>query len=134
MAQKYNVEDEPIADINITPFVDIILVVLIIFMVATPVLMSSGIKVNLPQASSGDNTSPSELNISIAAAGNLFINGKKSTIENIITAVKEAVGKNPDSQAIIAADRDVPHGKVISVLDQVKAAGIRRFAISIDKK
>lgn len=134
MAMNYGNDDEPIASINITPFVDIILVVLIIFMIATPVLMNPGIKVNLPQASSGDTTSPSQLNISIITGGEIFINGKKSSESEIEKLTKEALAKNPDAQAIIAADREVPHGKVISVLDKVKASGIKRFAISIEKK
>ena len=65
-------DDEPISEINIVPFVDIILVVLIIFMVTTPFIMKPSLNVNLPQASTGDETAPSELSISVNTAGENF--------------------------------------------------------------
>lgn len=127
-------DDEPIADINIVPFVDIILVVLIIFMVATPLIMRKSIQVNLPKAGSGDDTTPSELTISISQDGGLFLNGK-GTDEAAITAYsKDLSGKRPDVQAIISADKEVPHGRVVTIIDAVKGGGVKRFAITIDKK
>lgn len=126
--------DEPIADINIVPFVDIILVVLIIFMVTAPVLLKPSINVNLPKAGSGDNTSPSELSISITANGNVSLNGKPTDENALSTYSKGLAAKNPDVQAIISADKDVTHGKVVSIIDAIKTAGVKKFAITIDKK
>ena len=127
-------EDEPIADINIVPFVDIILVVLIIFMVTTPFIMKPSINVSLPKAGSGDSTAPSELTIAINAAGGLFLNGKASDEGAITAYAKELSIKRPDVQAIVSADREVPHGKVVGIIDAVKGGGVKRFAITIDKK
>jgi len=126
--------DEPIADINIVPFVDIILVVLIIFMVTAPVLLKPSINVNLPKAGSGDSTTPSELAVSITAAGVVSLNGKPSDEAALATYSKDLVGKNPEVQAIISADKDVTHGKVVSIIDAIKSAGVKKFAITIDKK
>lgn len=126
--------EDAIADINVTPFVDIILVVLIIFMVTTPIIMKPSINVNLPKAASGDETSKAPLNITIDAKGELFLNGKPTNEESLTTYAKELVTSKPESQAIIAADKDVPHGKVIAVIDAIKSGGIHKFAISIDKK
>jgi len=126
--------DEVISTINVTPFVDIILVVLIIFMVTTPIIMKPSINVNLPKAASGDQTQPGKFNIAIDATGNIFLNGKPIEENQIEAAAKQAVQTSPDTQAIISADKDVPHGSVINVIDLVKGAGILRFAISIDKK
>ena len=79
MASKISGDnDEPISEINIVPFVDIILVVLIIFMVTTPFIMKPSINVNLPKAGSGEDTTPSELTITIATDGRLLLNGKPS--------------------------------------------------------
>jgi biopolymer transport protein ExbD len=118
MAAKIGGEDdEPIADINIVPFVDIILVVLIIFMVTTPLIMKPSININLPKAGTGDETTPSELSISINAGGEILLNGKPA-----------------DVQAIISADKDVPHGRVVGIIDSVKSGGVKKFAITIDKK
>ena len=134
MATVFDDDEEIISGINITPFVDIILVVLIIFMLATPVIMNPGIKVNLPQASSGESTTPSRLTISISKNGAVFLNGKVLPQDKIRQEIQKIVKENPNSQAILAADQDVPHGTVIRVLDQIRAAGIKKFAISIQKK
>jgi biopolymer transport protein ExbD len=126
--------DEPIADINIVPFVDIILVVLIIFMVTAPVLLKPSINVNLPKSGSGDATAPSELSISITAAGAVSLNGKPSDEAGLTSYSKDLVGKNPEVQAIISADKDVSHGRVVAIIDAIKTAGVKKFAITIDKK
>lgn len=127
-------DDEPIADINIVPFVDILLVVLIIFMVTTPLIMKPSIAVNLPKAGSGDSTTPSELTIGISSNGNLALNGKPTDEATITGFAKEMAEKRPDVQAIVSADKDVPHGRVVTIIDAVKAGGVKRFAITIDKK
>lgn len=126
--------DEPISEINIVPFVDIILVVLIIFMITTPFILKPSININLPKAASGEETIPSELSISVAADGQTLLNGKPVTDEEISSFARTALGKSTDVQAIISADKDVPHGRVITVIDLVKSAGITKFAITIDKK
>ncbi|RME16896.1 MAG: biopolymer transporter ExbD [Bdellovibrio sp.] len=136
MASKINndQDDAPIAEINIVPFVDIILVVLIIFMVTTPFIMKPSIHINLPKAASGEETTPTQLNFSITANGTIFLNGKKISENEISEKSKEALSQNPLTQAIISADKDVPHGTVIKVIDLVKSSGITKFAITIDKK
>ena len=134
MAFKNQNDEETIADINITPFVDIILVVLIIFMLATPVIMNPGINVNLPKASSGESTPPSQLTFSINKDGKIFLNSKELAEESLKEKISEQIKLNPDTQAILAADKEVPHGTVIRILDQIKSAGIRKFAISTSKK
>src|SRR4051812_26021874 len=127
-------DDEPISDINIVPFVDIILVVLIIFMVTTPFIMKPSINVNLPKAGSGEDTTPSELTITISADGSVGLNGKATTAEAIMDYAKTLAAKRPDVQAIISADKDVSHGKVVGIIDAVKSGGVKKFAITIDKK
>lgn len=135
MAGKISGEDDaPIAEINIVPFVDIILVVLIIFMVTTPFIVKPSININLPKAASGEETVPSQMNLTISPKGETFLNGDPVSDEEISQMAKESLAQNPDIQAIISADRDVPHGRVITVIDLVKSAGITKFAISIDKK
>lgn len=127
-------DNEAIADINVVPLVDIILVVLIIFMVTAPMFMKPTINVNLPKAASGDQTAPSKLNIALTADGRINLNGSFVSEEDVKSKALEEVAKNTDVQAIISADKDVPHGKVVGVLDIVKGSGVKKFAISIDKK
>ena len=135
MASKsYQDQDDAISDINVVPLVDIILVVLIIFMVTAPMIMKPSIKVNLPKAASGDSATPSQLNIAVTADGRMSLNGSPASEDAIRAKATEQVTKNPEIQAIISADKDTPHGKVVAVIDIVKGAGVKKFAISIDKK
>jgi biopolymer transport protein ExbD len=134
MAAKLDSSEEVMAEINVVPLVDVILVVLIIFMVTAPMIMKPSINVNLPKAASGEATVPSKLNITISSDGKLNLDGKIVEDQEVQAKALEEVKKNPDIQAIISADKDVPHGRVVSVLDVVKGAGVKKFAISIDKK
>lgn len=126
--------DQPISEINVTPFVDIILVVLIIFMVTTPIIMNPSVQINLPKAASGDETVPSQLNVSIDRNGEIYVNGKKSNLEDLNSTTKSQVSQNADLQAIVSADSEVSHGRVIEVIDAIKSNGVTKFAISISKK
>jgi biopolymer transport protein ExbD len=102
--------------------------------VTAPMIMKPSINVNLPKAASGDATVPSKLSIIISADGKLNLDGKSVEDAQVTAAAVDEVKKNPDIQAIISADKDVPHGRVVTVLDLVKSAGVKKFAISIDKK
>lgn len=126
--------DEPIAEINIVPFVDIILVILIIFMVTTPIIMKPSINVNLPKAESGDDTTPSKLGITITRDGSVLLNGEPSDVDAIKAYSAEVIVNKPDIQAIISADKDVSHGQVVGVIDAVKGGGVKKFAITIDNQ
>lgn len=133
MAANFHQEDEPLSEINVVPLVDIILVVLIIFMVTAPMFIKPTINVNLPKAASGDQTAPSKLNIALTADGRINLNGVFADEAQVSQRAAEELSKNPDVQAIISADKDVAHGRVVSVLDIVKSVGVKKFAISIDK-
>ncbi len=124
---------EVIADINMVPLIDIILVVLIIFMVTAPALIKPSVDVNLPEAASGDETTPSLLNVAITADGVVQINNEDADEESTKRLSREEVERNPDVQAVVIADRDLPYGQVIKVLDWVKSAGVKNFAVTTDK-
>lgn len=133
MAQKYLNDDESISEINVVPLVDIILVVLIIFMVTAPMIMKPSLKVDLPKGQSGDKTKASPFQVTLSSSGGLFLNGKLINLKMLAERAKEELSKNPDLQAVISADKEVPHGTVVETLDTVKTAGISKFAISIDE-
>jgi biopolymer transport protein ExbD len=88
----------------------------------------------LPKAVSGDKTTPSVLNISLTKDGRINLNGQFVGEEAVKEKALSEVQKNPEVQAIISADKDVSHGQVVGILDVVKSAGVKKFAISIDKK
>ena len=134
MAKKMADTDESISDINVVPLVDIVLVVLIIFMVTAPMIMKPSISVNLPKTASGETTTQTQLSISLSPDGKAYLNGKIADDNTISGQAKEQFAKNPEVQAIISADKDVPHGRVMTIIDLVKLAGVKKFAFSIDKK
>ena len=121
-----------IADINVTPLVDIMLVLLIIFMLTANLIAKQAIEVELPRASQSTTLNPTTLAIALTHDGALYLNGKPSTPVELREAVRAAVAKDPKTQAIIAGDKAVSHGRVVWVLDVVKSLGIASFAIQID--
>ena len=121
-----------ITDINVTPLVDIMLVLLIIFMLTANLIAKQAIEVNLPKAANGAAPTPTSLAITLTRDGGLFLDGKPVTAEALRTAVAAAVRKDPKTQAMIAGDKDVSHGRVVWVMDTVKSLGVTSFAIQID--
>ena len=131
----YPNEDEGgrmITEINVTPLVDIVLVLLIVFMVTTTYIVNPSLKVDLPKAASGSETQKSSLGLSLDKAGKLFLNGEPATEEAVLAFIKTELPKTPELQAVIAADKTVPHGDVVHVIDVVKRAGVKRFAINVE--
>jgi biopolymer transport protein ExbD len=125
-------DDEPITDINITPFVDIILVVLIIFMVTATYIVKQGIKVNLPDAATGEQTESTSLGLSLARDGTLYLDGAPITEDALRARIRDEKAKESEVVCLIAADRDVLHGEVVRLIDIVKQEGVAKFAINID--
>jgi biopolymer transport protein ExbD len=134
-ADYFSGDPEPasmITGINVTPLVDITLVLLIIFMVTASYIVSPSIKIDLPKAASGGEQQRSSLALTLTAQGAVFLNGAPSSDQAIAKYVAGALPQNPELQAVIAADRAVPHGTVVHFIDVVRRAGVRRFAINVD--
>jgi len=127
-------DEEPIAAINIVPVVDIILVVLIIFMVTAPLVLKPVIDVNLPKASSGEESPPAPLNIAIGRDGQLAINGQTATMDQLAATAAQAVADKPDTAAILQADKTVTLETLTAIIDIIKTAGVKKVAFSIEKK
>ena len=123
-----------IAGINVTPLVDVTLVLLIIFMVTASYIVSPSIKVDLPKAGTGGEQQRTALALTLTAQGALFLNGAPSSDEALERYVAGVLPGNPELQAVIAADRAVPHGTVVHLIDVVRRAGVRRFAINVDPR
>jgi biopolymer transport protein ExbD len=121
-----------IAEINVTPLVDIMLVLLIIFMLTAHLIAKQVIEIELPRATQSTALTPTTIAITLARDGKLYLNDKATTPEELRGAIATAVAKDPKTQAVISADKDVTHGRVVWVLDVVKSVGITSFAIQID--
>ena len=121
-----------ITDINVTPLVDIMLVLLIIFMLTANLIAKQAIEVELPRASQGSTPPATTLAITLTREGGLYLNGQEVTPAQLRAEVAAAVKKDSKTQTIIAADKMTTHGRVVWVMDVVKSLGVAAFAIQID--
>jgi biopolymer transport protein ExbD len=124
--------DEAITGINVTPLVDITLVLLIIFMVTTKLVMNQTVPLDLPKASVGTSDVQVVFSIVMAADGRAFVDGKPiATDDAILALARDAEQTHPDMRAVIKADAAVTHGRVIHVLDLLKQAHISKIAFGV---
>ncbi len=125
-------DDEGVNDINITPFVDVVLVLLIVFMVASSYIVKESIEVDLPKAATGGETLDTTLSLVVDAQGALFLNGEPTTEAAIAERCRTVSKADENAQAIIAADKATPHGKVVRLIDLIRQNGVLKVAINID--
>lgn len=126
--------DDVSASINVTPFVDVVLVLLVIFMVATDFIRPQAINVELPRAANGGEIVPNTLNLVVAQSGQIALDGAPIETDALHERLRIAT-TNPAErpQVVIAADKGVDYGRVISLIDLVKSHGIDDFALQIDR-
>ncbi len=129
---SFDGDDEGIVGINVTPLVDVMLVLLIIFMVASTYIVKNSIEVDLPKAATGGDVLDTTLSIIVTADGKLYLNGESATEQSIAQRCRQVSKTNPKAQAIIAADKATAHGRVVRVIDLVRKNGVKRFAINVD--
>ena len=122
-----------IAEINVTPLVDITLVLLIIFMLTAHLIAKQAIEVELPRTTKSTTAPPTTIAIMLTRDGALYLNGVPVSASALRSAVEAAVAKDPKTQAIIAGDRAVSHGRVVWVLDTISNAGVMSFSIQVDR-
>ncbi len=134
MAASVEEHGDEIAAINVTPLVDITLVLLVIFMVTATYVVKDAIAVDLPRAASGGETVGQTLAFALDRDGTLYVDGRAATPGEAREAVRAAVARSPEARAIISADRAVSHGRVVEVIDLVKREGLTRFAIDVERE
>lgn len=133
MAKVSDNDEEMISGINVTPLVDITLVLLIVFMVTATYIVRESIEVDLPRAANGGESLGELINIVLDKEGVLYLDGVRADEAGLVARAEQAVAKDATARAIISADRDARHGAVVHVIDLVKGAGIAKFAINIEK-
>jgi len=126
-----NDDDGLIAGINVTPLVDVTLVLLIIFMVTARIIVSQGMPMDLPKAASGEALQQ-VFSVELSVDGKTRVDSENLPSDEAITPLaKAAKAKTPDLRAVIRADRKVEHGRVIHVLDLLKRAGVAKIAFAV---
>ena len=128
-----NDDEDTISDINVTPFVDIVLVLLIILMVTSQQIVRASIEIDLPKAASGGESVETTLNVVLTLADELYLNGAELSREQLETAVKEEKKTSEKLQAVVAADQGVSYGKVVEIIDILKKNGVTSLALNIER-
>lgn len=128
-------DDDVISGINVTPLVDVVLVLLVIFLMTAPAIYQSAIKVQLPKARTGEDAgTKSPLNFTVSADGKVFWNGEELTFDVLAVKLKAMGDKAKDETAMISADQATPHGVVIQLMDSLRTAGLVKFALNVESK
>jgi biopolymer transport protein TolR len=117
------------SDINVTPFVDVMLVLLIIFMVTAP-MMTQGVDVALPEATAEPLPAEKEhLMISIDNKATIFINDVPVTVDDLNEKLKRIMSNRSDREVYLKADKDIPYGTVVRVMSEIKLAGVEKLGM-----
>jgi biopolymer transport protein ExbD len=127
-------DDDVISGINVTPLVDVVLVLLVIFLMTAPVLYQSAIKVQLPEAKSGEQTESNLINFTLDAEGNCYFKGEKILMSEVIKKLGALTEKQKSEPVMIGADRKTPHGSVVELMDLLKGEGLTKFGLNVDQK
>jgi biopolymer transport protein ExbD len=122
-----------VTGINVTPLVDVVLVLLVILMVASTYIVAQTLKVQLPRAHSTDGTADKPTKVEILKDGKLRWNEEPIVESALEEKLKAAVAADPEMSLVVSADKEVMHGNVVHVLDMAKIAGVVKFAINVQQ-
>ena len=134
MAQKTGRSDyNAISDINVTPFVDVVLVLLVIFMVTAPAILKDSLGIQLPKSGTADSPKNRTFGLAITRQGQFILNGEIVDESVLSTKVKEALKEDAGVQALISADQDSRHAELVRAIDVLKSSGLEKFALEVRK-
>jgi biopolymer transport protein ExbD len=131
MASAWSDQEDAITGINVTPLVDVTLVLLVIFMVTTSYIVKAAIELDLPQAATASQSRPASLSVTLTRQGELYLNNRPTSEQNLATQVRAEVATDPDVQVLIAADTELPYGRVVGLIDLIRQSGVRRYALNV---
>jgi biopolymer transport protein TolR len=118
---------QPMSDINMTPLIDVMLVLLVIFMITAP-LMTSSLKLDLPKAEGArPSDAPAFIALAVDAGGQLFVGDQKVSAQQLTERVREAAARDPATEVQLRADQAVPYGRVAELIGLVQDGGLTRI-------
>jgi len=120
-----------IAAINVTPLVDVVLVLLVILMVASTYIVAQTLKVQLPKAHTTDGTADKPSTVQLMKDGRLRWNEEDVNDATLAQKIKAAAVADPEMSLVVSADKEVQHGSVVHIMDMAKVAGVTKFAINV---
>ena len=122
-----------ISGINVVPFVDVMLVLLVIFMVTATYIVRGAIGMKLPNASSADQMSKSPLVVGVDKDGDFVVEGTKASRDEVVAYIVDFVERDPEVEAVISGDKRVPYGRVMDLINLARKHGVKNFAAAVEK-
>lgn len=122
-----------IVGINVTPMVDVVLVLLVILMVSSTYIVSQSLKVNLPKSASSDGSPPATAIVTVGPDGGFRFNAKPTDEAGLVSQLRAAKARSPDVTVVISADQRAQHGSVVRVMDLSRQQGITSFAVQVER-
>jgi biopolymer transport protein ExbD len=132
--RRYKPDEKVFSEINITPFTDVVLVLLLIFMIASPFLVTGALKIKLPEASTAETINQKNVEIFMDSANKIYMDNKEMSMTELLMQIQIKMQSNPTQSVVIKADKEVYHGNFIYLLDELKKVGITKFLIGTSKK
>jgi biopolymer transport protein ExbD len=120
------------SEINITPFTDVVLVLLIIFMIATPVILQPGIKVDLPKARAAEANTDKNITITIGQNGDVYLEDQRVEFARLRYEIAQRLKEKPAMAVIVKGDKEVRYETVVKVIDAAKQSGAKKFALGVE--
>ncbi len=128
--RRYKLDEKEFSEINITPFTDVILVVLIIFMITSPFLITGALKVKLPQSSSSETTINNDIEVYLNNKNQIYLNDKIIDITQLPNELQAEFIQKGSRDVIVKADKDAIYGNVVQLLDALKNAGATKLLMA----
>ena len=132
--KKKHIRESEDANIDMTPMLDIVFIMLIFFIVTTSFVKEKGLIVNRPDDAQKSNKPSKNVSIKIDANGFVYMNGRQIDIERVEANIQSFLAENITENAVIQADKETKHGVVVRVLDQAYRAGLPRLSVMVDKE
>jgi len=123
-----------VTDINVTPFVDVVLVLLVVFMVTATLIVRGAIPIKLPEAGTADNLPGTILVLGVDAAGAFTVKGEEHTEAELENFIRRTLQESPDAVAVISGDKRVPYGRVMKLIDMAQRLGVKQITAEVIRK
>ncbi len=127
-------DETAITGINVTPLVDIILVLLIVFMATAPMIQRRAIKVDVPKAAHHDRSATEAMAVVINARREVFLDGKRVTPDELSAALSRQVALQPGVPVTLSADKALAYGEIVELLDLVRGSGVKKIGLEVQKR
>ncbi len=132
--RRYKIDSKEFSEINITPLTDVILVVLIIFMITSPFLVTGALKVKLPQSSQSETTINNDIEVYLNDKNQIYLDNKIVSVSDLPADLQKDFYRKNNRDVIVKADKDAIYGSVVQLLDALKNAGADKLLMATIKK